>query len=143
MKLLEQNETVKIEYDEASSLFKHTWNDNTSDLDDDLYKENVLFVNKWVSKVKADFHLVDTSQFRFVIPPEVQEWVANIVFPELATQQVKKLAFLVTSDVFAQVSIEQFVEENRVADVKVMYFEDEKSALAWLFDVEIPKLEQA
>lgn len=134
MKILEQNEVVKIEYDEERSLFKHTWNDKSQNLDDELYKANVLFVNKWLPKIKTELHLIDTSNFRFVIPPDVQEWAAAKSFPILAAHKVRKMAFLLSHDLFAQVSLEQLVGENQFSDIEVMYFETEDAALEWLFN---------
>ncbi len=134
MQVLVQNEIVKVEFDEAKSLFKHTWNDKTSDLDDELYKSLVLMVNQEIEKMQEiHFHLIDTSQFLFIILPEVQEWVASIVFPMSASRKAKKMAFLISQDLFAQISIEQFTEENTIHSFEIKYFKTEKDALEWLF----------
>ncbi len=55
-----------------------------------------MIVNEWVLKVNADLHLVDTSNFTFVLEPETQEWVASQIFPDLKIMKVRKLAFLVS-----------------------------------------------
>ncbi len=133
MQVLYKNEIVSIEYDPQRFLFKHTWNDRTIEMSVNKYKETVLLVNNWVKKLETKVHLVDTSRFAFVMEPEVQEWVAQQVFPTLLEKGVKKLAFLIASDFFAQVSIEQFVEENHTAPVQTLYFDDEQKALEWLF----------
>jgi len=57
-----------------------------------------------------------------VLEPETQEWVASQIFPDLKIMKVRKLAFLVSKDIFSQVFIEQLVEENKVSDVKTMCF---------------------
>lgn len=134
MKILTQNHIVKVEYDEQKGLFKHTWNDQTENMDDEEYKALVLLVNDLAYQVDAPLHLVDTSEFNFSISPAVQEWVAEKVFPMIAAKKVKKLAFMVSKDLFSQVSIEQFVQENKHAVVQTMYFDDEQQALQWLYE---------
>ncbi|TAF64200.1 MAG: hypothetical protein EAZ55_12110 [Cytophagales bacterium] len=134
MKILGQNHIVKVEYDEKNSLFKHTWNDQTEAMTNEEYKKLVLWVNNLAYQVDASFHLVNTSEFNFSISPDVQEWVASHVFPMIAEKDVKKIAFIISKDLFSQISIEQFVEENKQAAVKVLYFDNEELALKWLFE---------
>lgn len=132
MKLLEEDEIVKIEYDENTKLFKHTWNDKTRNITDEEYKKSVLKTIAQFSKLDSKVHLVDSQNFLFTISPDLQLWLASQVFPNLEAMKVEKVAFLVSKDIFAQVSIEQFVEEDKTEAVESRYFDTEKEAMDWL-----------
>lgn len=132
MQTLLETDIVKVEFDEEKSIFRHTWNDKTADMSDKKYREQVLQVNGEVEKLEeVKFHLVNTAEFAFRIAPETQEWVAQTVFPPVAAKQGKKVAFIVSSDFFAQVSIEQFTDENPIDIFETKYFDNEEEALKW------------
>jgi hypothetical protein len=135
MKLLAENDIVKVEFDEDKSLFQHTWNDKTRGMTNEEYKSLVLFVNEALQELpQVLYHLVDTSHFLFAIEPEIQEWASALVFPTVAERNGKKIAFLISSHLFAQVSIEQFTEENQIESIKIKYFHTKEDALQWLWE---------
>lgn len=134
IRTLFQNEIVKVEFDEEQSLFKHTWNDKTAKIDNETYQSLVTLVTKHLNDLpEVHYHLVDTSEFAFIIIPELQEWVANLVFPIVEAKKGKKLAFLISKELFPQISIEQFTDENPYESFQIAYFKTEEEALEWLF----------
>jgi hypothetical protein len=69
---------------------------------------------------------------RYTIVPALQEWHNGVLFPAFAEVGVKKLAVVVSNDIFALMSIEQLIED--VADAKFItrYFDEELVARDWL-----------
>jgi hypothetical protein len=75
---------------------------------------------------------VNLAELKFALTPETQEW-ADGLFPRILNAGVKKIAFIISSDVFAQISVEQLMEEKNVktANFEIHYFDNEKDALKW------------
>lgn len=135
MKTLIENSLLKMEYDEKKLFLKSTWNETSNLLNDEKYKEHILEMVTEAEKLEEiRYMLSDTSEFHYPIAPEIQKWVASKVFPLLAKKKVQKSALITTPDIFAQVSIEQLTEENKVAPIQRMYFEDTDDAMDWLFE---------
>lgn len=131
-----ENNILKMEYDEQKLFLKSTWIDE-SFLDDEVYKQSILAAIEEAKKLsEIRYMLSDTSKFNHIISVDTQNWVAERLFPVLAQKKLKRSALLTTSTLFAQISIEQLIEENREAIIQRMYFEDEVSALAWLLNDE-------
>lgn len=134
MKVLIENDVLKMEYDAQRLFLKNTWNDTSDSLEDEEYKQHILSMIKEVEQIEEiRYMLSDTSKFQYSIIPEIQTWVAQRVFPLLAQKKLKKSALITTPDLFAQVSIMQLTEENKVAPIQRMYFEKESEAIKWLF----------
>jgi hypothetical protein len=88
----------------------------------------------WFEEVKKIGNvnvLADARQFNFSIVPETQVWVNENVIGLYPKHGVSKLGFLVSPDLFAQVSIEQTIDEKKQA-FQVRYFEEEAGAMQWL-----------
>ena len=77
--------------------------------------------------------LVDTSQFLMSVSPETQVWVNENIHVRSLQAGIKKFAYLVSKDLFSQVSIEQTMEESNASEsFQTKYFENEKEAIDWL-----------
>lgn len=135
MKILFENEIVKVEVHERNSIFKQTWYSQSANMTDEYYRELALIVVDELRKLDiAKYHLVNTSNFIFPIIPETQKWLANILFPTIAERKGEKMAVIISSDIFAQVSIEQIERENKDAIIKIKYFDNEENALNWFVE---------
>lgn len=133
MKTLLENNILKMEYNKQRLFLKNTWIDE-SYLDDEVYKESILIAIEEVKKLnEVRYMLSNTAKFNYVISVDIQNWVAERLFPVLAQKKLKRSALITTLDIFAQVSIEQLTEENKVAPIQRMYFKEEKEAIEWLF----------
>ena len=67
-----------------------------------------------------------------LITTDLQEWLAEKVFPRAAASGLKKIAFVVPDDLFASVSVEQLMEEDTKKTFITRYFKDEIRARQWL-----------
>ncbi len=76
----------------------------------------------------------NTKEFSLV-KKEDTDWVAQVVVPQMVKHGLHYMAFVVPSNVFSKVSVDNFKEKaNKV--VSIRYFEDLNKALEWFTQVE-------
>lgn len=69
--------------------------------------------------------LVDSTDFNFPVLPESQSWAAE----NHINLGVPKVGFILSKDVFAQVSIEMAVDQ--FSGIDTQYFDDIEAARKW------------
>lgn len=127
MEVLHENTFVRFElYPEAKRLEIH-WKQSKSLTEEDL-KDIMRHQVAFVEEHKLKGLLVDTRNFKFTIAPALQGWVQQEVLSKMPT--VKRHSFIVTDDFFAQVSVEQTMEQEE-AQMKTRYFSSLAEARAW------------
>ncbi len=71
----------------------------------------------------------NTKEFSLV-KKEDTDWVAQVVTPQMVKQGLRYMAFIVPTNVFAQITVDNFKEEaNKV--VSIRYFDKSEAAIAW------------
>jgi hypothetical protein len=86
---------------------------------------------KLVEQYQPVYLLLDSRLGAFPVPPSVQEWVAQNIAPR--TMSIKRIANLISADLFAQISVEQLMEEQEIANYyQVNYFQDQTLGENWL-----------
>ena len=133
MNILYQSKFFLLKYDEELSIFENLWSESNLLTEDD-YKNELLNYANLAVKHKPRNYLVNSPDFAFTATPELQLWTVENVFPKTMHAEAKKMAIIVASDIFAQVSIEQTVEEGAELTNQVItrYFDDYQAAMAWL-----------
>lgn len=121
----------EISWEETSKILHVSWLD-TEFMDDDVYRQDVLEQVLKIEQFLPKSLLIDMRTFNFPITPETQEWSAKEVFSRTKEAGVKKVAIIVPNDIFAKVSLEQNIEEDRKELLTFMYFEMPLKAKAWL-----------
>lgn len=130
-KILDISSTL-IEFDKEKSFFKVTR--NISDIEDEQkYKKDIVLWINAILDYKPTFQLLDMQGNTFTISPEMQRWINENLIATAAKNGTKKIAFLVSSDIFARVSLEQTMDEEEAKVFTFRYFEDENEAMKWLF----------
>ncbi|WP_027004047.1 hypothetical protein [Hugenholtzia roseola] len=132
MKIYENPFIHLFYYAETGLIHFYYYNDGAS-MEEEDFKTNMRVYADAVEQYLPDKLLVDTSILAYTIPVEVQEWVAKEIAPR--TTCLKRMAFVVADDVFSQVSVEQMMEEDEIAQNydAPRYFNDPEEAKKWLF----------
>lgn len=126
---------LDMDYDAKNNLILYTWHPTTAEMTDREYQTEHLQIVHFSQKYGIANHLIDTRNFRYAIGLEMQEWANQNFYPPLIASGSKKFALLIPSDIFAQVSIEQTIEEGKVEGiVQTKYFQDISKAKSWLLD---------
>ncbi len=131
---LYESKHQKIERDAQTNILKNTWLTNRIDLAD-LQVE----MHEWMGhfeKYRPKGIITDNREANQVLVPDVQDWLVGFLFPKVVQLGLKKWAILVIDDLFAQVSVEQMLDDGKAviknADFTQSLFEDEAAAEKWL-----------
>jgi len=132
-----KKEVSKTEYaihyiDEEKSLLEQCWTNQEGNMSVEDYKIDMFNYLKFVEKYNIKNALINTELFGFSITPDIQEWIDKNIAVK-ANCIVKKIAFVLPSDIFAQVSIQQTMDEKEgVKYQNVNYFENINDAEKWI-----------
>lgn len=110
----------------------YTWKAETEKMKATTYHEQNTIILSMTKEHNFNKHLLDAREFKFPISPEVQKEVAERFFAEIVKLGKQKVAFLVPTDLFAQVSLEQVMEEEESQTLLTRYFDSEEEAKKWL-----------
>jgi len=139
MSVVFENKFIQIENEYHNSLSINRWLPGTTDMDDDDYKE---MAEKQVTELEK-FHpkrwIVNIAKLEYALAPDVQEWADNKMFPRIIKAGVKYMAFIMSPNIFSQISVEQLLEEKNVktADFEIQHFGSEEDAYKWLLSTKI------
>ena len=131
MKIFE-NKFISINYFENDSLFKvkRLGSDFYSDTE---HKEIIMAWRDEIVKYKPKIQLIDYSDFFQPVSLLMQKWIdENLVAPAY-NAGMRRVAFVVSSDILAQISLEQIMDEDSGAKFYVNYFDNENDAVKWLY----------
>lgn len=126
-----ENEHIKSSYFTEKQFILNYWTGNQI-LQNEDFKEAMLRVANKAFELEAKGILVDTRKFNMTIPPEVQKWYDDEIVPKHLEAGIKKMAFLLPEEIFAQVSIEQTMDEDKAQEQQTEYFESYEEAEKWL-----------
>lgn len=132
MNVLYKSEFKTIEYQPKNEMIVIRWLPSTATIDEKTFKSEVTISLKFILEHKPQRILIDSSLFNFVMAPQTQEWLDNEVFTVYPKANVKRKAFLVTSDLFTQVSLQQHIEDAKNQTFESAFFQSEEDALNWL-----------
>jgi hypothetical protein len=103
-------------------------------LDEVQYKKDLdLFTEIVVRSGHYVGTLTDNRHFVFTLSPELQRWMNEVAFPKLIMAGIRYGAFVVSPDIFTQVSTQQVLEEDEAKAFTVRYFQTLDEAKAWLY----------
>jgi len=129
---LYKSKFVEISLSDNNQVIINDWFKTTAEMTDEQYKTDMLKFAELVSLRKPKFHLIKSIDFLYAITVEMQDWTNTTIFPKLAEAGIKKIAFLVSAEMIAQLSIEQTLEESNASAFAVKYFDVEEDAKKWL-----------
>ncbi len=118
-------------------LIELVWLPASADMDDTGYYENLTAVIDLLREHRPKLWLGDTRQLNFTIGPELQDWNANVLNPEILAVGLEKMALVLPEELIANLSVQQSVEEMEVKNTKggqftTRYFDNRQDALAWV-----------
>ena len=133
MEIKFNNKYTEIYTDIEKSYIEVRRNPLTKEMTNDIYKAECKEWLSIIKKEKPKFQLVDDRNMKFIIDVDIQIWAnKNLVEPAVKAS-IRKTAFLTSTEIFSQVSIEQTMGENKNRLLKIGYFDDEDKAKEWLF----------
>ncbi len=123
---------VEISLSDSNLIIINDWFDTTMEMTDEQYQNEMLKFAELAVLHNPKYHLIKSINFLYAISLEMQDWTNNTIFPQLQEAGIKKIAFLVSAELIAQLSIEQTLEESNASAFEVKYFDVEDDAKNWL-----------
>jgi hypothetical protein len=131
---------VEYLFEANTGIFHEIWSDKS--INEFIYKDEIVRKKNLIDKYTPKYILDDISKTDFTITPELQEWTSNILGPILTEIGLEKYAIIMPKQLFAQVSMEQTIDEvsdHNVVPFTLQLFEDKNAALDWLSEETVIK----
>lgn len=120
---------AEITYDDANSIIVAKW---SGFLKLDSTKKACDNMVDFVKKNKVTKHLSDQSTLK-VLSKEVQGYLVTEVFPALDKAGLRKLAVLVSEDVFAKATVENVnTNATKMGNITIKTFNTRRDCIDWL-----------
>jgi len=130
MEILSDN-YQRLSYDKELSMLEILWTELSVEMTAELLQEAMLLQLEIFKRFKPKRCLINCKTFFFKIPPKLQTWITNHFYSVEYEYGLEKMAFLISEDLIAQVSIEQTLADEPVPKFPVQYFDNEEDALIW------------
>ena len=130
MELFYENQFIQIFYLPDIHIVKAVWNPISNMMVEADFKTSIQQIWNAVKHYRPVGFLGDTRFFSYVVTIDLQQWYGQNIGDTFGTH-TKRIAMLVTSELIAQLSIEQTIEEDH-STVITQYFDNEDRATKWL-----------
>jgi len=92
----------------------------------------MLQIKEAVKNHKPASIMVQAQKMGFITSPEVQEWIDSEISPSFLENGVTKFAYIMPTDIFQQVAIEQMMDEKNSKNFGTRFFDNEEEGYKWL-----------
>ena len=121
-----------LHFFEPKNTVKVQWLPASKNMMPEDFQKQILTEAEVFRKYSPAKVLADTQNLFYTIVATEQEWHNQIIMPIFAEIQLKKLAVLMSKDVFAGFSVNQILDNDTAASYKTRYFNAEADAQKWL-----------
>ncbi len=132
MQNLHESSCFSIFFDSESKLFHYVFNAQTEFMTADGYIDELKTFIQLIEEHKPIKVLGDMIDFKFMITPDIQAWVAEHLFTVYEEIGFQKIAILLSEEFIAGLSIEQTMDEGNQNSFQTSYFDNAEDAMKWL-----------
>ncbi|NME70288.1 hypothetical protein [Flammeovirga aprica] len=130
--LVYKSEYITNFWNPPNKILRTIWT-TPIDMLEEVYRQEVLSHLEITGKFGPHGMLVDTKNAYYNIMPETQDWINQKFVGLVAEIGLKKMAWIVSEDFFAQISFDQFMDDATDQQaLKVQYFTTDEEATEWL-----------
>lgn len=131
--IVAQTPFLMLHYFADAQTVKVEWLSTSAEMNSEAFQTQIQLEHQVFSTYKPKFILAQTEQMHYTISPREQEWHNDLIMPVFQTIGLRKLAIVVSRDLFTQVSINQTLEnETASTSFKTRHFESLLEAQQWL-----------
>lgn len=131
MKTVYNSEYLDVKYDREEKMF-YVIRPVPAYISDEEYKKEVEKWSLLYIRYKPVKQIVDMRENFYLITPEMQKWLNENLLAPAYKAGMRRVAFILSADAFAQTSIEQTMDENFGKTFQVSYFTCLNEAWQWL-----------
>jgi hypothetical protein len=132
METIYESDFQRYKIDKGSNFLQADWFDRSEEMSDEDFKNEMEKELEYVEKFNIENYLIDTLNFRFIIKPNLQAWADTHINTKLDTLGLKKLAYVVSQDYIAQLSITQRAKALNKTMKRVFLLRLKRQKLGWL-----------
>ncbi|MBX2843625.1 MAG: hypothetical protein KTR26_17780 [Flammeovirgaceae bacterium] len=135
MELSDLKKFVDYKIESNCSLLYYRWKEESVEMNEDDYKLSITFLLNLIKEHKLRNVISNQLDKKFTIGLSIQDWMANL-FKAVSGIGVEKIAFIESTELMIQLSLQQSVEESMKFQDKtsVLFFKTEKDAYKWILD---------
>ncbi len=115
-----------------NSLIWHVWKEESKSMDEDDFVHEIKEFSKCIDRYKPMYVIGDHRHFHYVVMLSTFRVVNELVHKKLYQYGVKKVAFLVSADMLANVSLTESVSGGYASRLNIRFFDDIHQAYQWL-----------
>ena len=125
----------EISFDKSNNILKTSWN-TPINLSETIYRQELTKYFDLVEELAPQLILVDAVRAYYNILPETQDWINERNIEITKKINLLKMGWVVSSDLFSQVSFEQALDMVKDASpFNINYFDDIEEAEKWLLKI--------
>jgi len=125
--ILYQQSFICLQYNQELACLTQHWKGFASS---SQFRQAIQETVHYVESKGIDKLISNTKDFAGV-KKEDTDWVANVATPKMVQKGLKTMAFIVPTNVFTQVSVNNF--KNKADELlQIQYFDDLQTAHQWL-----------
>lgn len=129
LKLYYENDVIRVSYDPDFSLGVGEWKGFASS---DEIRQIALRSLEFVNEKGITRWLADRRNMK-AIRQQDQQWTAEVFIPKLLESSLRRMATIVSKDIFNQMAIEQIIRRSGgLGSIALRDFENYKDAMEWL-----------
>lgn len=132
METIYESDFQRYKIDKRNNFLQADWFEKSEEMSDDDFKNEMEKELEYVERFNIENYLIDTLNFRFIINPDLQAWADTHINTKLDTLGLKKLAYVVSQDYIAQLSITQTMSESVKQNYQTRFFASFEEAKTWL-----------
>lgn len=123
---------LEVQFNNEVKVFEAVWQKKDREMTDAEFMEHLIaFANLFkIYPVKGFF--VDSRQYHAIMNVEMQAWHDEYIVPKYIASGVEKIAFVMTTEFIAALTIEQAFDEPKAQQLNVAFFDDEEEARSWI-----------
>lgn len=127
-----KSEYQTIIFNEKAEMLEFHWNNNTSHLEKNKLKQELINQTKFSRLYNPKKCLMNTRYFQCKISKEIQDWIDSKIAKKIMVPEVSKIAFIMNDNSYTQISIDQIIDERIRRNLDSQIFNNENEAKKWL-----------
>ncbi len=135
-KELYKSDYLIVKHETDNNILESEWFFSSINLSPETLKREMKNRMNYIENLRPKGILVNARNFFYKLSPAIQEWMNKEILKKYYEAGVEKMAFIISNDLIAQVSIEQAIQESDDTNTKIKYFDKIERARKWLKDVD-------
>lgn len=118
--------------DLENKLLTQIWKNESLEMTEADFKEIMIEYRDLILEHKPNKILIDSLHMNYTLVPEMQNWI-NTEVGSKVLEYNEKIAFVMPSDFFEQVSIQQSMDDvKKIGKHSTEYFDNIEEAKSWV-----------